>query len=153
MKTLLLAILLANPLAARAADLTIDNAFSRASPASSPGVAYLTIHGGSTPDRLLSITSPRAPKVEMHTMTMQGEVMRMRETETLDIPANAIVKLAPGGLHLMLVGLASPLKPGETLPLTLTFEKAGPKTIAVPVGAPGATGPARATPGAEKHVH
>ena len=141
MNTLLLAAFLAFPIAAHAGELTVGEAFSRASPGSGPGVAYLTIHGGDTADRLLSVASPRAPKVEMHSMTMQGEVMRMREIEAIDVPAGGTVKLSPGGLHLMLTGLASPLKAGESVPLALTFEKAGVKTIVVPVGALGATGP------------
>jgi len=151
MKTLLFAAMLAVPLVAQAADLSVSDAFSRASPGSSPGVAYLTIHGGDQADRLLSVSSPRAPKVEMHTMSMQGTVMRMREIEAIDVPAQGTVILAPGGLHLMLVGLASPLKTGETLPLTLKFEKAGEKTIAVPVGSMGAAGPMPSMPGMGAH--
>jgi len=136
------------PVAAHAAELSIEGAFSRATPGTGPGVAYLTIHGGDIPDRLLSVTSTRAPKVEMHTMSMQGEVMRMREVDAIDIPANATVKLAPGGMHLMLVGQASPLKAGESVLLTLTFAHAGARSVNVPVGGLAANGPPQAS-----HTH
>jgi copper(I)-binding protein len=135
----MLAVCLATP--ALAADLSVSDAFSRATPGNGPGVAYLTIHGGNAPDRLVGASSPRAAKVEMHTMSMQGDVMQMREVDAVEIPANAPIRFAPGGLHLMLTGLKAPLKPGETVPLTLTFEHAGTRTLNVPVGAIGATGP------------
>lgn len=143
MMRLILAALLLLPLPALAAELTVTDGFSRATPGTGPGVAYVTIHGGDVADRLVSVSSPRSPRVEMHSMVMQGEVMRMREIEAIDIAPGATVRLAPGGLHLMLMGMAAPLKAGETLPLTLMFEKAGPRTVNLPVGPIGATGPAR----------
>jgi copper(I)-binding protein len=130
---------LVNP--ALAADLSITDAFSRATPGNGPGVAYLTIHGGATPDRLVGASSQVAAKVELHTMSMKGDVMQMREVDAVEIPANAPIKFAPGGLHIMLMGLKAPLKTGETIPLTLTFEHAGTRTVDVPVGSLGATGP------------
>ncbi len=142
----LLAALLLAPLAAHAADVTVTDAFSRATPGSGPGAAYLTIKGGDGPDRLLSVTSPRARKVALHSMAMQGDVMRMRELDAIDVPAGATVKLGPGGLHMMLEGLSSPLKPGESVPLVLTFERGGERRVDATVGAVGATAPAR-------HVH
>lgn len=141
-RTILLAaaLLLSAPVA-HAADLTVSDAFARASPGRGPGAAYVTIHGGDAADRLLSVTSPRSPEVEMHSMVMQGNVMRMRQLDAIDIPANGTVRLAPGGLHIMLQKLAAPLKAGETLPLTLKFEHAGERTVQVPVEAIGASGP------------
>jgi periplasmic copper chaperone A len=130
------------PLSARAADLTVTDAFGRASLGAAPGAGYVTIHGGSTPDRLLSASSPRAKKVALHSMTMQGDVMRMREVEAIDVPANGTVTLAPGGLHMMLEGLSAPLKPGERVPVTLQFEKAGAKQVELAIGPAGARGPA-----------
>ena len=128
------------PAAAGAADLSVTDAFSRATPGQGPGVAYLTIHGGDTADRLDSVTSSLS-KVEMHTMTMDGTVMRMRQLDTIDVPAHGDVKLQPGGMHLMLTTLPAPLKAGQTVPLTLHFEHAGTKTVDVPVGAIGAAAP------------
>jgi copper(I)-binding protein len=151
----MLAVCLATP--ALAADLSVSDAFSRATPGNGPGVAYLTIHGGNAPDRLVGASSPRAAKVEMHTMSMQGDVMRMREVDAIEIPANAPIRFAPGGLHLMLMGLKAPLKTGDKVPLTLTFQQAGTRTIDVPVGALGATGPMApmpmpGAPGPEPHA-
>ena len=120
-------------------------------------MAYLTIHGGDTPDRLESVTSPRSAKVEMHTMSMDGDVMRMRMVDSIDVPANGEVKLQPGGMHLMLTQLSAPLKSGQTVPLTLHFEHAGDKTLNVPVGSIGATSasmatmPGMGTPGSHKN--
>jgi len=66
--------------------------------------------------------------VELHTMTMDGDVMRMREVEGgIELPAGETVELAPGGLHIMFMGLESPFVEGETVPVTLTFE--GGETI------------------------
>lgn len=138
-RTLALILLLCAPAAAHATDLTVTAPFARASMGSGPGAAYLTIEAGDTPDRLLSVTSPRAAHVALHSMMMQGDVMRMREVDAIDIPPRGKVTLAPGGLHLMLEGLKSPLRQGETLPLVLRFEKAGERTIEAPVRAPGAT--------------
>jgi copper(I)-binding protein len=147
----ILAFLLLAPIAAHAADLTVSDAFTRATPGTGPGAAYLTIHGGDAADRLLSAASPRAASVELHTMTMDGAVMRMRQIDALDVPAGAAVTLAPGGLHLMLQGLKAPLKQGETVSLILTFEKAGQRRIDAPVGPIGAT--MAPMPGMDGHKH
>lgn len=148
-----LSAILASPQAVRAADLVVKDAFARATTGTSPGAAYLVIEAGPQPDRLIAAASPRAARVELHTMTMQDNVMRMRELNAIEIPANATTKLAPGGLHLMLMGLTAPLRPGETVPITLTFEKAGPRQVEVKVAAPGgATAPGgTAAPAAHQH--
>ena len=70
-------------------------------------------------------------------MAMQGDVMRMREVNAIDLPAGKTVELKPGGLHIMLVGLKAPLKAGERFAMKLRFEKAGEVTIDVPVEAVG----------------
>ncbi|MEO6408054.1 MAG: copper chaperone PCu(A)C [Burkholderiaceae bacterium] len=72
--------------------------------------------------RLVEVRSPAAKSVEMHTMAMQGDVMRMRQIDGLVLPAGGAVDLAPGGHHLMLVGLVRPLKEGDTVPFTLVVE-------------------------------
>lgn len=142
MNRFLLAALLLSPIAANAADLTVSQAFSRATPGTAaPGVAYFTIHGGDVADRLIGVSSPRANEVQMHTMTMQGDMMRMRQVDGIDVPAGGTVTLAPGGLHLMLEELKAPLKQGETVPLVLTFQHAGERRIEAAVGTLGATAP------------
>jgi len=125
-----LAILLAG--AATAHDYTlqnlrIDHPFARATPpgAQSGGV-YLTIENrGTSKDRLVKVASPAAATVELHSMTMDGNVMRMRAVAGLDIAPGATVTLGSAGYHVMLVGLARPLVVGDRIPVTLTFEKAG----------------------------
>ena len=130
------------PGAGRAEGLRVSDAFSRASSGDRPGVAYMTIHGGDTADRLVSAQSPRAARVELHTMTMDGGVMRMRPVEGIDVPAGGTVRLAPGQpFHLMLEGLKEPLRQGEMVPLALRFERAGERRVDVAVGGPGASEP------------
>ena len=94
-----------------------------------------------TADKLVAASSPVAQKAELHTMSMSGMVMKMRPIAGIDIPAGQAVTLQPGGMHIMLVGLAKPLKTGQTFPLTLTFEKAGSRTVNVAVEKIGAMGP------------
>lgn len=140
----LLALLLLVPAAhaAHAAELMVDGAFSRATPGSGPGVAYLTIHGGDAADRLLAVSSPRAATVSLHSMVMQGSVMRMRQLDAIEVPAGSTVALAPNqALHLMLEGLKTPLRKGETVPLVLRFERAGERRVEAMVEGPGALTP------------
>ena len=95
-------------------------------PGQSVGGGYLSVQNtGSQPDRLLGASSAAASTVEVHEMRMEGNVMRMREIEALDLPVGKSVTLAPGGLHLMLNGLKAPLKVGDMLPVKLRFEHAG----------------------------
>ena len=72
--------------------------------------------------RLVEVRSPAAKSVEIHSMAMQGDVMRMRRIDGLVLPAGGAVDLGPGGYHLMLVGLLRPLKAGDTVALTLVVE-------------------------------
>lgn len=105
----------------------IEQAWARPTVAGqSTGGGYAAItNSGSVADRLVGGSTPAAERVELHSMTMQGDVMRMRQLDAIDVPAGQQVKLEPGGLHLMLVGLKAPLKNGSSVPLTLRFEKAG----------------------------
>jgi copper(I)-binding protein len=74
---------------------------------------------------LVAAGSPAAARVEMHSMTMDGGVMRMRAAPKIDLPAGRTVKLAPGGLHLMLIDVKEPLKAGDKVPLVLSIQPAG----------------------------
>jgi periplasmic copper chaperone A len=122
--------------------LEVSNAWARATPGKAEnGAAYLTIQSP-TADRLISASSPVAKKAGLHTMSMEGMVMKMRPLAGLDIPAGQPVTLKPGGDHIMLEGLDAPLREGQSFPLTLTFEKAGTRTVTVAVEKPGAAGPA-----------
>jgi periplasmic copper chaperone A len=109
-------------------DLTIDNPWAKPSLKGVPnGAAYMTItNSGEMDDTLLAATAEVSNAVELHTMSMTDGVMRMRQLEGgVPLPAGETVKLEPGGLHVMLIGLKQPLTEGQTLPLTLTFEEAG----------------------------
>jgi periplasmic copper chaperone A len=103
------------------------------------GAAYLTIVSPTT-DRLTAASSPVAKKVELHTMSMEGAVMRMRPLAAIDIPAGQTVTLSPGGMH-MLLGLTQPLREGQSFPLTLSFDHAGPRQVTVAIEKAGAMGP------------
>jgi len=93
-------------------------------PGATVGAGYMKIvNTGPTPIRLLGAGSPASNKVEIHSMSMDGGVMRMRPLPGgLIVPANGQVQLKPGGLHLMLIGLKRPLLEAELVPLTLAFE-------------------------------
>lgn len=95
---------------------------------------YLTIaNEGESADQLISATSPRASRVEIHEMIMDGAVMQMRPVTTLAIGPGERVELSPGGRHLMFFGVTQPFAPGEEIPVQLTFENAGVMDIALPV--------------------
>ncbi|WP_375688560.1 DUF1775 domain-containing protein [Pseudooceanicola sp. LIPI14-2-Ac024] len=124
-------------------DLTIAEAFSRATLPNAPvGGGFMAItNNGAEDDRLIAASSPAAGRVEIHEMAMEGDVMKMRElADGLPIPAGETVTLKPGGFHLMMMQLGQPLVEGETVPVTLTFEKAGEIEVPLAIGAPNAKG-------------
>ncbi|MBO6948817.1 MAG: copper chaperone PCu(A)C [Rhodospirillales bacterium] len=122
-------------------DLTISHIWSRATPPTAKsGVAYLHIENkGNTDDTLVSVSSPAAGSTMVHETTVEDGVMKMSHVMALKIPAGQTVELKPSGLHVMLMGLKSPLKATESYKLTLTFQKAGEITIDVPILLPGKT--------------
>jgi copper(I)-binding protein len=121
-----------------ATSVSVENAWTRATPPGARvGVGYLTIRS-STADRLVGASSPAAARVELHVTEKKGEVMRMREVKGYDVPAGGSFELAPGGAHLMLVDLKAPLKEGTKVPLTLRFERAGEVKVELQVRALGA---------------
>jgi copper(I)-binding protein len=104
-------------------------------------VAYLTLENfGDAADKLVSASTPAAGRVELHTHIKDGDVMRMRPVQSIEVGPHAKVTLKPGGLHLMLLDLKGPLEKGVTFPLTLRFEKAGEVTVEVAIQAAGAMG-------------
>ncbi len=125
----------------RAGAILVTQPWSRAAMRGGSGAAFLTLRNtGTTADRLLGASTPAAGKVELHSMVRDGDVMRMREQPAIDLPPGQQVVLRPGGLHIMLLGLAQPLDRGATLPLTLRFERAGEVTVQLAVQAAGAAG-------------
>lgn len=115
-------------------------AWARATPGGvKVGAAYGTIKPAAD-DRLIAVSTPAAKRSEIHTHKDEDGVMKMRRIDGLDVKSGQHHKLAPGGDHLMLFDLAAPLKEGDTLPLTLKFEKAGDVTVNASVKPIGARG-------------
>lgn len=85
---------------------------------------------------LVSASSPVAGVVEIHNMVVDGGVMKMRAVPKIDLPAGKSVELKPGSYHVMLMDLKQPLKEGETVPLTLTFEQQDKRQAIVEIKAP-----------------
>jgi copper(I)-binding protein len=130
--------------AAAGDDIVIKQAWSRATPKGAQVAgAYLTIENqGAAADRLISAATPAAAKVEIHEMTTLNGIMMMRPLDSgLVIPAGASVTFAPGGNHLMFIGLGAPLSEGEHVRAALMFEKAGKIDVTFDVGSIGAKGP------------
>jgi len=101
---------------------------------------YLTLTS-SRDDRLISVASPVAATAQVHEMKTEDGIMKMAELKAgLPLPAGEAVSLKPGGNHIMLIGVAQPLKAGDTVSLTLTFEQAAPYGVRAMVGQP-ATAP------------
>ncbi|MBP0492655.1 copper chaperone PCu(A)C [Pararoseomonas indoligenes] len=123
--------------------VAVEQPWMRAAIQGGTGGAFLTLrNSGTQPDRLLSASSPAARAVELHSTVRQGDVMRMLPVQAVDVPAGGSVTLRPGGLHIMLVGLAEAARAGGTVPLTLNFERAGAVPVQLAVQAAGASGPA-----------
>jgi len=138
MKTKLAAALLISlaSLPAWAANVSVTNAWVRATMPGQPvGGAYMKIQSDADA-RLLSASSSAVPRVEVHEMKMDGDVMRMREVQAIELPKGKTVSLEPGGYHIMLMNLPKPIAAGEIIPLTLVVESGGKQqTVEVKVEA------------------
>jgi copper(I)-binding protein len=124
--------------------LRLTDLWTRATPPGAPtAVGFLTVtNTGTEPDRLVAVSSPGSVTGEIHEMSMENDVMKMRALPAgIEIPAGGTVRLAPGGLHLMFVTLKAPLIEGDKLPVTLIFEKAGKVDTFLHVLSIGARGP------------
>lgn len=130
-------------------ELKIAHPWTRATaPAAKMGGVFLSVNNLSAEgDTLIKAESSVAEQTELHQMEMIDGVMKMRQVNNIAVPAKGELKLAPGGLHIMLINLKQPLKEGEKIPLKLTFAKAGVVEVKVWVEAMGSKG---VTPG-EKH--
>ena len=119
---LVTSVFLAGWLGVAHAEVKTTDAWVRASNAGqSVGAAYLTLSSAEDVTLVYAETA-RAGTVEMHSMTMQNGIMKMRSMEELPVPAGKPVKLAPGGLHLMLFELPAPFKAGEQVKFRLCFK-------------------------------
>jgi hypothetical protein len=136
--TLLSAAALAPPAFAhdyRVGEIVITNPWTRPNAATSPqtGAFMVFKNNGAAPDRLVSADSPVAGKTELHRTQIEGGVARMRlQANGFVLPPGASFELKPGGYHVMLMDLKKPIKAGDKVAITLTFEKAGKVTIEAP---------------------
>ncbi len=142
----LIAAVLAAPASAQdyeVGDLRVDRPWAWATPGRVPnGAVYLTLtNQGAAPDRLVGASSPAAKHAGLHSHSMEGGVMKMQPVKAMEVIPGSPTVLAPGGLHIMLMGLTAPLKEGERFPVTLTFERAGSLEIEVIVEKLGAMQP------------
>lgn len=126
----------------QAGDLMINHPWTRATPkgaAVAGGYAKITNHGADA-DRLVGGSVDGADKIEIHEMSVENNIMKMRQLEAgLEIKAGETVELKPGSFHLMMMGLKEPYKEGEKIKGTLIFEKAGTVEVEFKVEAMGAS--------------
>lgn len=117
-----------------AATVDVSQAMARATaPGQTSAAVYLTLSNrGARGDQLISVRTPVAQHATVHTMSMQGDMMKMREVRVLELPPHQSIAMSPGaGYHIMLTGLQQPMIAGRQFTLTLRFALAG--TITVPV--------------------
>jgi copper(I)-binding protein len=126
--------LLALPATAATPDVKATNAWCRAAPAGAPaGGCYVTLTASSD-DRLVAVETPAADHAEIHTMSMEGDLMRMRRLPNgLVLPAARPVALKPGAEHLMIIGPKTQMRAGGDIPITLKFAKAKPVSLRFPI--------------------
>ena len=115
--------------------VTIHDAWARASlGATGSSAVYMTLEiEGDEVDRLVDAATPAAERAELHSHVMDQGVARMRPVSAVEVAPGAPTVLQPGGLHIMVTGLREKLAEGATLPLTVTFEKAGSAELEVPI--------------------
>ncbi len=118
---------------ARIGDVQVTNATARATTDDVSALYFTVDNGGQEADALVSASSDSATMVHLMSTAMEGMSMQMREVARIEVPAGGRVELAPGGYHVMLMGVARPLKVGERIELTLKFERAGTVRLRVPV--------------------
>ncbi len=120
---------------ALAGQLTVKSAWARATPPGvSIGVVYFQLeNGGTKSDRLLKLTTSIAASAGVHQTEIVDDVARMREVAVLHVAPGEKIEFAPGGYHVMLMGLKKPLIAGRKFELELVFEVAGPRKVTVAV--------------------
>ncbi len=127
MKVILAATMLVASLPASAANVSVTDAWARATmPGQQVSGAYMKI-ASDADAKLVGASSPAIPRVEVHEMKMDGDVMRMREIKAIDLPKGKSVSLEPGGYHIMLMNLKKPIAAGDVIPLNLVIESGGKK--------------------------
>jgi periplasmic copper chaperone A len=124
--------------------IRITEPWARATPkGASTGAGYMTItNNGPAPDRVVCVASDASAQCQIHSMTIEGNVMKMRPVEGgLEIKPGETVTLKPSATHLMFLDLKQPLQQGKTVRVTLKFETAGTVDVECPIAAIGAAAP------------
>ncbi len=121
--------------------ITISHPWARATTIKVTGAFVTLRNNGTEADRLVSVSSPAAARVELHVSEMKDGVASMHKLDGIEIGAGKTVTLKPGSYHIMLMGLRFPVKKGFKIPMTLRFEKAGMINIEADVAGPGAMKP------------
>jgi len=129
-------VLSCSAVAAIAGDVTVSEPWVRGTVAAQKATGAFMGLTAAKPMRLVGASSPAAPAVEVHEMSMENDVMKMRPVAGIDLPAGQMVALKPGGYHIMLMGLTAPLHAGASVPLTLSFEAADGTREEVQIEAP-----------------
>ena len=105
-------------------------------PVGRTSAVFMTLHNtGDADHAVVAVSSRAAATVELHALSREGDLVRMRPVERVALQAGKPTLLRPGGLHMMLIDLRRPLTVGATVPLTLTFEDGSHKTVFAPVKA------------------
>ena len=132
--------LIATPAFAKTSAIVVSRAWIAAPLLGAPtAAAYVSVkNDGAAADTLVSATTPLADALQLHSMSTAGGIMRMRPaTGGLAISSGGTLDLVPGGpYHFMLIRPKHPLKPGERVPATLTFARAGAVEVVFVVAAP-----------------
>ena len=118
--------------------IAIEEAWARPMPTGRElGAGYVTLrNAGDIADRLVAASTPRAERTELHETTVIDDVMRMRPLDGgIEIEPGGSIEMAPGGLHIMFLGVAEPFSAGERIELRLEFEQAGERTVVLEVRA------------------
>lgn len=125
---------------AKVGSIEIEHAYTRATvPGQKVGGGFMKIENKGSADTLVSASSPIAGEVQLHEMTMDGNVMKMRQVKDIAVPAGGAIELKPGGMHIMFMNIKAPLKAGESVPVKLKFAKAGEVEVRMPIDAMGAS--------------
>lgn len=128
----------AGVLAAAADNITVQDPYVRLAPPNAPATgAFMVIkNNGDKEVKVLKADNPASRVTELHTHLNEGGVMKMRPVPSIDIKAKGEAVLKPGGLHVMLIDLKAPMKEGDSVPITLTFDDGSSKQVEAKVVRP-----------------
>jgi periplasmic copper chaperone A len=121
--------------------IRVERAWSRAAPQAGVGALFMTVTDDGAADQLVAVSTPVAERAELHESINDNGVMKMRPAEKLPVSPGKPLILAPGGYHVMLIGLKQQLREGDSFPVTLSFAKAGAVATQATVARAGALPP------------